>query len=219
METVLSAQGLRYQFKDGNRKQLLYPDIEVKQQDHVLVIGPSGFGKSSLLNMLAGFVVPDSGSIIVGGNDYSKMSAKDLEVFRGANLGFVFQQPVFVESLSVEDNFRLQLKAAKLPYNRRDVIEYMQAIGLQSQVIREKPGRLSVGERQRLEIARALIHHPLVVLADEPTSGLDNANAQNVFSLMKRVCAMRGAALVVVTHDDRIVDPSTPKIQLDEGDK
>lgn len=179
----------------------------------VLVCGRSGSGKTSFLQMLAGLLRPASGRVLVAGQDINELPEARRDVFRGRTIGFVFQTLHLVRALSVLDNLRL---AAFLVGNRvadRRLLELLERVGLADRAD-AYTYELSQGEAQRIAIARALVNTPRVVLADEPTSALDDERADTIRRLLVGSAAESGAALVVATHDSRLVPHFAERLVL-----
>lgn len=179
----------------------------------VLVCGRSGSGKTSFLQMLAGLLRPASGRVLVGGQDINELPEARRDVFRGRTIGFVFQTLHLVRALNVLDNLRL---AAFLVGNRvadRRLLELLERVGLADRAD-ARTYELSQGEAQRIAIARALVNTPRVVLADEPTSALDDERADTIRQLLVGSAAESGAALVVATHDSRLVPHFAERLVL-----
>lgn len=186
---------------------------ELREQARALVLGASGSGKTSFLNVLAGLRAPDDGRVIVDGQDLADLTETQRDAFRGCRIGYVLQSLHLVKALSVLDNLRL---AAFLAGNRIPDIELralLRKVGLEDRA-NARTYELSQGEAQRVAIARALVNGPVLVLADEPTSALDDRNARSVVDLLLAVTAERGAALVVATHDARIVPFFDHRLEL-----
>lgn len=172
----------------------------------VALYGPSGSGKTTLLMMIAALLRPDSGTVTMDGRDVSRLSEREAARFRLAELGFVRQSLHLLESASTLDNAALKLMGTDLGVSAAQlrVLPLLERLGLGARV-EHRAERLSMGERQRVMIARALSTEPKLVLADEPTSNLDSARGAEVLDLLTEVCRERGAAVLLVTHDPRAV--------------
>jgi len=189
------------EFSYDNSFVFKFPDIKLKSNENLLVLGNSGIGKSTLLHNLAGILRPKSGSIKIFDQDISKLSELELDKFRGQNIGIIFQRSHFVNSLSVGENLELaQFLGRNKKGNIKVTLDNLKILDK----INKKPKELSQGERQRASIALAIINSPKLILADEPTSSLDDTNCSNVIKILKEQALKHQAQLIVITHDSRL---------------
>lgn len=189
----------------GPRRILDIPEFKVGVEDRHLLLGPSGCGKTTLLSVLAGMMTPDSGTVMIDGQNISTMKPRQRDRFRGRAFGFVFQTLHLLPALTLRQNVALASTMAGLKLDERRLDDLLGRLGLADKADR-KPDALSQGEMQRAAIARAVLNRPKIILADEPTSALDDANAEIVTALLTQQAQESNAALVVATHDRRIVD-------------
>lgn len=208
---MLKCQNLQFQYPGG--QSFAFPDIACAKSEHLLLLGESGTGKTTLLHLLAGMLRPTGGMVEVDGTDITTLSASELDRHRGARVGIVFQTAHFVQSLSVEDNLVLPQFLAGLPVNKARAAELLKRMNLLDK-LKRSTNELSIGEQQRVAIARALMNNPAVVLADEPTSALDDKNAAQVIDLLEEQAGLTGAALIIVTHDQRLKDRFAKRVTL-----
>ena len=199
---MLLTRQLTYRYPNSG-PSFTFPDLAAEPNAPTLLLGPSGSGKSTWLHLLAGILTPASGSTTLDGTNYAALSGGALDRFRGRHIGLVFQRAYFVEALSVSENLAVARRMAGLDSNRKLITDLLQQLGIE-RYTHKSPRQLSVGEQQRVTIARALVTQPKLILADEPTSALDNRNAARVSTLLRERAAALGAALVVVTHDERL---------------
>lgn len=198
---LFSTQDLKY--AHPGQPQLSFSDISLEKGGSLLVLGKSGSGKTTLLNLLGGLLLPQSGSVILGGVDLTKLSGGELDLFRGKNIGIVFQKPHLLAPLSVKENLvAAQYFAQEKGQNVQGLLDEL-GIGAKAN---SSVKTLSEGEAQRVSIARALVNKPQLILADEPTSSLDDENTEKVINLLKNQAEKIGAALIIVTHDQRVKD-------------
>jgi putative ABC transport system ATP-binding protein len=192
-------QGL--QFAHPGQPLLQFPDISLGQGDSLLVLGKSGSGKTTLLHLLSGLLSPASGKVILDNQDLSKLSEQQLDLFRGKNIGIVFQKPHLIAALSVRENLEMAHFFAKT--KGQHLSKLLNELGIEKKA-NSSVLTLSEGEAQRVSIARALANSPKLILADEPTSSLDDDNTEKVIHLLKTQASKIGAALIIVTHDHRV---------------
>lgn len=193
--TTLALEGLSKSY--GGRTVLDRLSWRFRAGQFVAIMGESGVGKSTLLNLVAGLDTPDSGRVIVDGQDLSRLSDNDATRLRRAKMGFVFQAFHLLPHLTLEQNVALPLVLNGLPLARAG--EMLEAVGLGGRGA-DFPRQLSGGEMQRVAIARALVHRPALVLADEPTGNLDPETAESVLALLVRELKANGACAIMVTH-------------------
>ncbi|MBL7831063.1 MAG: ATP-binding cassette domain-containing protein [Saprospiraceae bacterium] len=191
------------QFRYDSTKQWSFPDIHLEKGQSLLISGYSGSGKTTFMHLLAGILQPKFGSVSINSTEIYKLNQRDLDKFRGQNIGIIFQTPHFVRSLNVTENLQL---AQKLSGNIIDGLRIKNILArLQlTAVSQAMTYTLSVGEQQRLSIARALINQPTILLADEPTSSLDDHRCSEVIALLKQLCLLEESTLVVISHDSRL---------------
>ncbi|HYM55672.1 MAG TPA: ABC transporter ATP-binding protein [Solirubrobacteraceae bacterium] len=178
--------------------------LSVAPGELVALYGPSGSGKTTLLMLIAALLRPDSGAVLMDGRDVSELSERDAARYRLAELGFVRQSLNLLASASALDNAALKLMGTNLNVGEahRRVMPILERLGLGERVW-HRAEQLSMGERQRVMIARALSTEPKLVLADEPTGSLDSGRSQEVLGLLTAICRERRAAVLLVTHDPR----------------
>jgi putative ABC transport system ATP-binding protein len=210
-DRMIAVSNLTHQY-DGSRA-LSLAQWQVAAGERWLVIGPSGCGKTTLLHILAGLVRPSGGEVQVFHTDIFSLKAKQLDAWRGANVGIVLQALHLVAHLSVRDNLRLAQYLAHAPQRDAAVDEALAALGVADKS-RRKPSELSQGEQQRVAIARAVVNGPKLLLADEPTASLDDAAAERAVGLLFAAAERRGATLVVATHDSRVKRHFSRSLQL-----
>ena len=198
---MLAAKSIKYSYNSDNSFE--FPDFCLESTQDLLIIGDSGVGKTTFLNILGGLLLPQSGSITLNGTNYSDLSSKDLDKFRGKNIGIIFQSPYFVNNLNLMDNLLFSLFLSKNHQDKNVVIELLNQVGLKDKIY-SKPNDLSQGEKQRASIALALIKKPNLILADEPTSSLDDNNCDLVVSLLKEQSQLSKCKLIIITHDARL---------------
>lgn len=198
---MLSTTGIKYQYP--GQGEITFPDIELKDGEHLLVAGSSGCGKTTLLHLLSGILSSQQGVIKVNNTDIARLNSSAMDKFRGEQIGIVYQNAHLFEALSVEDNIGMAAKAVGKNVSREKVQSLMNELSI-DHLAKKKPTQLSVGEQQRVNIARAVVNDPSVILADEPTSALDEENCDKVIELLKNSAAKSNAHLVVVTHDQRV---------------
>ncbi len=180
-----------------------FPDLKCGGGDCLLILGKSGVGKTTLLSLLGGVLMPTSGDVRLGDVLLSSLGRSELDQFRGKNIGLVFQQSHFINGLSVLDNLLLAQHLAGQKPNKLYLLDLLKRLNIDDKAP-SKPSLLSQGEQQRLSIARALVNNPQLILADEPTSALDDEHCSEVITLLKHQAKKAGSALVVVTHDQRL---------------
>jgi putative ABC transport system ATP-binding protein len=178
-----------------------------------LILGKSGSGKSTLLHIVAGLLSPTQGQVRIGDQDISKLKAGDLDIFRAKHIGFVFQKPHFIETLSVYENLLLVPFFARGKVQKQRTNDLLARLGIEHKK-NDLPQKLSQGELQRVSIARALVQSPSIILADEPTASLDDDNAHQVLALFKELSSELNATLVVATHDQRVKSQFSDILQL-----
>ncbi len=189
------------QYTHSGQKALVFPDININKGESILVLGKSGSGKTTLLNLLAGLLSPEKGTVSLGGTNLSELKGQKLDLFRGKEIGIVFQKPHLLSALTVRENLELTHFFSKKKGQNLDKL--LAELGLTANA-KSSVLTLSEGEAQRVSIARALANEPKLILADEPTSSLDDENTAKVIDLLKSQAAKIGAALVIVTHDHRV---------------
>ena len=198
---MLITRDLQYSY---DREHVLsFPDLELKQGQHGLLIGGSGSGKTTFLHLIAGLLKPQKGEITIAGKELSRITSKKLDQFRGKHIGLIFQVPHLIASLSVLDNLLLAQYLANLEPNKRHALEILDELNLGKKE-KAKTSELSQGELQRVAIARSILNEPEIVLADEPTSSLDDQNCEKVVKLLLDVTNKHQATLLIVTHDQRL---------------
>ena len=201
----------------GGSFRLRVPQLAVARGERVALLGPSGCGKTTLLALVAGILVPQGGSVAVGGTAVSSLGDVARRRFRAGRIGFVFQQFELLEHLPVIENillpFRINRGLGRARDARGRARELAADLGLRDDVLHRRPAVLSQGERQRVAIARALVTRPPLLLADEPTGNLDPARKESTKALLFGQAGAAGATLLFVTHDhallpgfDRVLD-------------
>lgn len=208
---MLRTENLTYSY-DG-QQSIAFPDIRCKADEHWLLLGQSGTGKTTLLHLLAGLRRPQSGVLEVAGQDMYALKGAALDRFRGQHIGIVFQQSHFVRSLTVAENLQAGQFFAKQPQDKGRIKALLEQLQL-GHKLHAMPHELSLGEQQRVAIARALVNRPRVILADEPTSALDDDNCAEVIRLLESQAKAQEAALLIVTHDQRLKDYFKHQINL-----
>lgn len=203
MSTLPAIDVSDLRFSYGNRAVIRIGRCLVARGDNMAVIGPSGCGKTTFLHLLAGLIRPSAGVIKVLGRDLSTLRGAGLDRFRGQHIGLVFQRFHLLPALTVRDNVLLAQRLARVPVERERVSALFDQLDL-SGLEEHKPAMLSQGQAQRVAIARALVHGPDLVMADEPTSALDDGHAEQALGLLKASARSVGAALLVITHDQRV---------------
>ena len=206
-------------FSYGGNAAIAFPDFKCNRGEKLLLLGDSGTGKTTLLHLLCGLLRPKSGSMNVAGVDINSLNDRQLDKFRGRELGIVFQQSHFVQSLTVAENLSLpalmsgtEMSATELQKRTLELLERL-GVGHKSDA---KPNDLSVGEQQRASIARALVHYPSVVFVDEPTSALDDKSTESVIQLLEDETEKAGATLIIVTHDSRLKTRYKDRVELSQ---
>jgi putative ABC transport system ATP-binding protein len=197
------------------RTQALAPtDLEIREGELLLLLGPSGSGKTTLLNLLGGLDEPTDGKVIVGSRELGRLSRRGLTLFRREAIGFVFQFFNLVPSLTARENV---LVAAELTgATASDADRWLERVGLAGLEDRF-PSEMSGGQQQRVAIARALAKRPRLLLADEPTGALDHETGQKVIALLVDAARKEGCAVVIVTHDESLVEHADRIVRLRDG--
>jgi len=214
---MLSAQDLALDYRTGTAvaRAVDTVSLSVEPGSFVGLIGPSGSGKSSLMYLLSGLKRPTRGMVAFDGQDYRQMSSPGLMRLRRQRYGFVFQQHFLINYLSAFEN--VLVGAVK---RNHEVVAYAQEllrrVGLGDK-LRQRPYQLSIGERQRVAVARALVHRPAIVFADEPTASLDQATGREVINLLVDYRRRAGGSVVVVTHDPAMLTDADRVLQMRDG--
>ena len=192
--------------------------VSIEDGEFVAIIGSSGSGKSTFINLCAGLDMPNSGSIRIQGQDITQMKPDQLCAFRGKYIGFVFQSCRLVPYLTALENITLPLTAADRSFERYEerLKLLISKLGL-SDRLQHLPSELSGGQQQRVAIARALIHYPQILFADEPTGNLDRESANEVLDLLLSVRAELKQTLIIVTHDPQTAARADRILRMDNG--
>lgn len=208
----------RYSKGDQTITPLDGVNLEVCEGEFVSLMGPSGTGKSTLLNLVSGIDRPDSGSVIVAGVDITKLSRSKLADWRAANLGYIFQTHNLIPVLTAYENVELPTLLLRLSKaeRRKRVNVALEAVGLSDRAD-HSPKQLSGGQEQRVGIARAIVAHPKVIVADEPTGSLDAETSEQIQTLLQRLNSELNITMLMVTHDADVAKIASRQILLDRG--
>ena len=217
---IVQIRSVSKSYRRGGQIVPVLEDItfDIAQGEFLSLMGPSGSGKSTLLNLIAGIDKVDSGTITVGGVEITALSEAELAVWRGINVGFIFQFYNLIPVLTAFKNVELPLLLTRL--NRRERREHvdmaLRIVGL-SDRMDHRPGQLSGGQQQRVAIARAVVTDPVILVADEPTGDLDRRSAEEILHLMDRLNRESGKTVIMVTHDPRAADQASKIRHLEKG--
>lgn len=217
---VLHAQNIQKSFGTrGHIQQVLKGiDLQVLEGEFVGIMGPSGAGKTTMLNVLATIDRPTSGSVLIDGEDVSKMKDAKLSSFRRDKLGFIFQDYNLLDTLTVKENILLPVSLGKVNKKEaeRRFQEIVSVLGIE-ELAHKYPHEISGGQKQRTSAARALIHEPSMVFADEPTGALDSKSAASLLGTIRNVNEARGVTIMMVTHDPMAASYCNRVVFLKDG--
>nr|WP_300090269.1 ABC transporter ATP-binding protein [Sedimentibacter sp.] len=206
-----------YQVGDTEIRALDGISLHIDEKEFVAIVGQSGSGKSTCMNMVGCLDIPTSGKYILNGRDVSKLNEDELSEIRNLTLGFIFQQYNLISKLNVYENVELPLiyRGIEKHDRQRMVEESLARVGLLNRIY-NMPSQLSGGQQQRVSIARALSGNPPVILADEPTGALDSKTGQEVLELLKQINE-EGSTIVLITHDNSIAHQAKRIVRLHDG--
>jgi len=214
---AIEIRDLVFRYETGGFK-LNIPSLSIRQGEQVAVVGSSGCGKTTLAYLISGIHVPDAGSVAIGRQRVSEMSDMERRDFRISNIGFIFQEFELIEYLRVEENILLPYlvnNSLDLGRSARECARTLaESVGL-GEKLRNFPGELSQGEKQRLAICRALVADPKIIVADEPTGNLDARNTEAIMQLIRKQACDRGATFVMITHEQGLLDRFERMIDLE----
>ncbi|HLJ10581.1 MAG TPA: ABC transporter ATP-binding protein [Planctomycetaceae bacterium] len=200
MSLVLKDIRKSYREPDGQPLPILdIGQFSLNSGEQAALLGHSGGGKTTLLNVIAGITVPDSGSVTIDGTDITRLHEVGRDRFRAQKIGFVFQTFNLLPAFTALENVLLGMSFSGKKIDRRRADELLALVGLAHR-LHHRPGRMSVGEQQRVAIARALANRPSLLLADEPTANLDVKNEQTILELIRGACEQNKVSLLMVTH-------------------
>ena len=218
MHPILETIDLVKTYGDGDHqiKAIDHTSITVEHGEFVAVVGRSGSGKSTLLHMLGGLDRPDSGQVIISGQDLFSLKDEQLAVFRRRKIGFIFQDFNLIPALNGWENIVLPIGLDGKRVNKDYVLDIIQSIGMEDR-LKALPSTLSGGQKQRTAIARALASRPAIILADEPTGNLDSHTEMEVVAMLKSCVAKYGQTLVMITHDETIAQMADRTLIIEDG--
>ena len=217
---VVCCKDVKKNFKVGNEKVEILKGItlDIKEGEFVAIIGESGSGKSTFLNILGGLMPCECGEITINENRIDKLNENKLALFRRHNVGFIFQAYNLMPQLSAIENVEMPLifSGASKNKRRKRALDMLKKVGLEDRV-NHKPSELSGGQQQRVSIARALMNNPKVILADEPTGNLDSKTSVEILELLKELNEKYKTTFVVVTHSKVVYKYATRIIKMKDG--
>ena len=220
-ESIIKIESLNFYWSKKSNFKIFVPSLEIKKGEKVLLLGESGSGKTTLLSLICGFLNPLSGSISINGNTINELSSKTKDEYRADNIGIIFQQFNLLPYANVVDNVLLplyfsQARSKNIVNKRAAVLELFKQLRLPDDIAQYKASNLSVGQQQRVAVARALIGNPSLIIADEPTSSLDT-NAQQLFlDLMFKQISENNSTLLMVSHDKSLSNRFDRQININE---
>lgn len=216
---MISVKNLKKTYFLGGEEVHALDDVSlsIKEHEFVAIIGQSGSGKSTFMNMLGCLDRPDSGEITLDGTDILKCKEKELSVIRNKKIGFIFQQFHLLPKLSALENVELPLIYQGMPTKKRreKAVKALKAVGLEKRM-NHKPNQLSGGQQQRVAIARALVGEPSLILADEPTGNLDSRLGKEIMMLLHNLYE-EGNTIVLITHDNNVAMEAPRQVQISDG--
>ncbi len=217
---LIRLERLSKSFVEGGRSRVVLHEVsaEFARGAFVVLLGRSGSGKSTLLNLVSGIDLPDSGEVWVDGQPLARLSERERTLFRREKIGFIFQFFNLVQTLTVWENLLLPLELNRRtgPADRQRAADLLEQVGLADRR-GVYPDKLSGGEQQRIAVARALVHDPLLVLADEPTGNLDAETGQTVLTLLDTLTRRAGKNLLMVTHSTEVIGIADRIFRVHDG--
>ena len=205
---MINLKDIKYSYPNSDF-HLSIDQINIEQGNKTAVIGPSGFGKTTMLNLIAGIIMPDEGKITISETDINLLPDDDRRNYRLANIGFVFQDFKLIEYLNVLDNIILPSRINKVlsltKELRERAIELAESLNIGDK-LNKFPNKLSQGEKQRVAICRALLNNPSIILADEPTGNLDPENKKHILNILFEYVEKFNSTLITVTHDHELLN-------------
>jgi lipoprotein-releasing system ATP-binding protein len=217
---ILSVENLKKTYQSGPQsvEVLKGINLEIQRGEIVIVMGPSGVGKSTLLHLIGGLDKPSAGSVIINNTNIFELENSKLAKFRNSSIGFVFQFHHLLPEFSAMENLMIpgMINNSNLEEIKSKSVELLDKVGL-SDRINHKPSQLSGGEQQRVAIARALVNQPQLVLADEPTGNLDKRNSESLYNLILKLNKMFNQTFIIVTHNEMMTRNANKVIDLEDG--
>ena len=218
---IIDLKGVRFRWPGRTSFVISIPSLSVREGEAVLLLGDSGSGKSTLLSLICGTILADDGVVAVSDIDLATLPGGKRDRFRAETIGVIFQQFNLLPFGSVLDNIMLPLRfaperRARCPDARQQATELCRALGLPEGIEAAKAASLSVGQQQRVAVARALIGGPPILIADEPTSSLDETSQANFLDLMFDQVRAQGSTLLMVSHDPRLAERFDRTIHMSE---
>lgn len=214
---LLSVRGLQKTF--GQVAAVKDVELSVSEAEFVAIVGRSGSGKSTVLNLLSGLEYADEGRILYKQNNITKYSEDELAIWRRKNIGLVFQSFHLISTLDALENVAFPLypdRSVSSDERRKRALACLELVGLGDRAT-HRPGQLSGGQQQRVAIARALMGDPSLILADEPTGNLDSQTGEDIIGLFKNLCQSKQVALIIVTHDEKVAAAADRIIRMADG--
>lgn len=208
---MVRSENLTFNYFSSHKLQ--FPDFTIEKNQHTLLLGDSGTGKTTLLHLLSGLSKPSNGKVYIGEQDIYKLPESQLDGFRAKNIGFIFQEAHLLKNLTVSENIELAQHLAKKTVEKEVIFEILDKLQL-TEKAGSYPSQLSRGQLQRAAIARAVVNKPRLLVADEPTAALDDTNTKRVLDLLLETATSYGATLLIATHDKRIKDNFSNTYQL-----
>ena len=216
--TVLKVEGLTKIYGEGDTAVTALDNVsfEVKKGEFIAIIGESGSGKSTVMNLIGGIDMPTSGTVTIDGNEIYKLSESERAIFRRRNVGMIYQFYNLIQTLTAQENIMLPclLDNRKPNYEK---LEYILSMTSLTERAKHLPSELSGGQQQRVSVGRALINDPAFILADEPTGNLDSKSSREIIDLLKLANKRSNQTLIVITHDEKIALQADRIITIGDG--